>query len=375
MPHSGKGSHPKTTNSTRTQVKPIPNLRVDDDTERVEATIFFLRCQEWMTRKYIEEIRILYLKPLDELYSERKRVIESVSKSLEPSSSGSAHEVIATNGAGDNRLTSIDKVTEKLQQALKALKEDDGGATRGYRPLTREKTVSLADCCALYRLKTILKAMHELLDIQANLDKWFENNKANMNKHKGLLKNLLINALTNFEMAYIITELFAIQQVPLQEIQEAKPEYSKYIRPHVGVRDIEIVNKPLKNGVITRECIKKLEGQINHFRTVVYEMGKNLEIIIQTIVANIRNHHLEVNVKEVATIIDNLPPRYRFPETIHLTPFAKKLLTNASLSVETGDVFGNCLDSSHSVSNNNSKLLTQPSQTPTSRSTRNRSGS
>lgn len=56
-------------------------------------------------------------------------------------------------------------------EALKALQRDDGDMAQGYRPVTREKTVSLADCCALYRLKTILKAMHELLDIQSSLDK------------------------------------------------------------------------------------------------------------------------------------------------------------------------------------------------------------
>ncbi|CAG9540342.1 unnamed protein product [Cercopithifilaria johnstoni] len=374
MLHSSKGSRPRT-KSTKAQVKSTLNLHVNDDTEKVEAAIFFLRCQEWMTRKYIEEIRIIYLKPLDELCSGKKSTIESVSKSMESSSSSSAHEAIPTNiidDDGDSRMTSIDKVTEKLQRALKALQRDDGDTTQDYRPVTREKTVSLADCCALYRLKTILKATHELLDIQASLDKWFENNKANMNIHKGLLKNLLINALTNFEMAYIITELFAIQQVPPQEIRKTKPEYSKYIRPHIGMRDIAIINKLPNKGIITTECIKTLEGQINHFRTVVYEMAKNLEIIIETIVANVRNHHLEVNIKQVAIIIGNLPPKYRFPETIHLTPFAKKLLTNVSPSPETEDVFGNYSDNSHS-GRNYSKLLAGPSQTPKSRSTRSRS--
>ncbi|EJW80814.1 hypothetical protein WUBG_08278 [Wuchereria bancrofti] len=117
--------------------------------------------------------------------------------------------------------------------------------TQDYRPLTREKTVSLADCCALYRLKTNLKAMEELLDIQASLDK-----------------------------------------------------------------------------------------------TVVYEIAKNLEIITETVAANVRDHHLEVNVKQIAVIVNNLPPRYRFPETIHLSPFAKKLLTNAPPSPNE-DLFGN----------------------------------
>lgn len=54
------------------------------------------------------------------------------------------------------------------------------------------------------------------------LYRWFENNKANVDIHKGLLKNLLTNALTNFEMAYVITELFAIQQIPPEEIQKTK---------------------------------------------------------------------------------------------------------------------------------------------------------
>lgn len=54
------------------------------------------------------------------------------------------------------------------------------------------------------------------------LYRWFSNNKSNVDIHKGLLKILLTNALTNFEMAYLITELFAVQQVPLQEIQKAK---------------------------------------------------------------------------------------------------------------------------------------------------------
>lgn len=54
---------------------------------------------------------------------------------------------------------------------MKALQQDDGEVIQGYRPVTREKTVSLADCCALYRLKTILKAMQELMDIQTSLDK------------------------------------------------------------------------------------------------------------------------------------------------------------------------------------------------------------
>uniref|UniRef100_A0A0R3S4M5 DUF2451 domain-containing protein n=1 Tax=Elaeophora elaphi TaxID=1147741 RepID=A0A0R3S4M5_9BILA len=374
MPHSRKRSCPITTKSTRAQVKSTTDSRIGDDIERVQAAVFFLRCQEWMTRKYIEEIGIIYLKPLDELCSGRKRAVESVSKSMEPSSSSTTHGAVVTNvtasAGGDGRMANIDRVTEKLQRALKTLQQDEGDTMQDYRPVTREKTVSLADCCALYRLKQFLKAMHELLDIQGSLDKWFENNKVNMNIHKGLLRNLLTNALTNFEMAYIITELFAVQQIPLQEIKKTKPEYSKYIRPDIGLRDIAIINKPRSDGIITREYIKKLEGQINHFRTVAYEMAKNLEIVIETIVANIRDHNLEVNVKQVATIIDNLPPRYRFPETIiHLSPFAKKLLTNAPPSPENGDVFGDCLDNSN-IGSSNSKLIIQPSQTPKSHSLR-----
>ncbi|VDM13305.1 unnamed protein product [Wuchereria bancrofti] len=325
--------------SIRVQVKPIGNSRIGDDREKVEAAIFFLRCQEWMTRKYIEEIRIMYLKPLDELCSGRKRAVEFVSKSMESSSGSSAQGAIATNKVDGTEGSHV-KVAEKLQQALKTLQQNDVEMTQDYRPLTREKTVSLADCCALYRLKTNLKAMEELLDIQASLDKWFENNKANVAKHKELLKNLLTNALTNFEMAYIITELFAIPQVPLQEIQKNKPEYSKYIRSNIGTRNIAIINKPLNKGIITKDYIKKLEGQISHFRTVVYEIAKNLEIITETVAANVRDHHLEVNVKQIAVIVNNLPPRYRFPETIHLSPFAKKLLTNAPPSPNE-DLFGN----------------------------------
>lgn len=81
------------------------------------------------------------------------------------------------------------KYTARIQilantlEALKALQQDDGGTTQSYRPVTREKTVSLADCCALYRLKTILKAMHELLDVQASLDK-----SVFLMKSKGVLK-------------------------------------------------------------------------------------------------------------------------------------------------------------------------------------------
>ncbi|EJD76362.1 hypothetical protein LOAG_16660 [Loa loa] len=371
MMRSNKGIYPTTTKSTRVQVKPTANSGVDEDRERVEAAIFFLRCQEWMTRKYIEEIRILYLNPLDELCNGMKRTVESVSKSMEPSSGSSAQGAIATNkrnGAEENRVVSMDKVAEKLQQALKALQRDDGEIIQGYRSVTREKTVSLADCCALYRLKTILKAMQKLLDIQTSLDKWFENNKDDMTTHKGLLKNLLTNALTNFEMAYIITELFDIQQVPLKEIQKTKPKYCKYIRSDIGTRDIATINKPLNKGVTTKDYIKKLEGQISHFRTVVYEIAKNLEIIIETIIANVRDHHLEVNIKQIAIIIDNLPPRYRFPETIHLSPFAKKLLVNAPPSPDNGgDVFGSSLDNLLSGSSN-SKLSTQPSQTSKSHS-------
>ncbi|VDK70331.1 unnamed protein product [Litomosoides sigmodontis] len=347
MLHSSKGKRSTTAKSAQAQAKHTPRLRAGDDTERVEAAIFFLRCQEWMTRKYVEEIRIIYLKPLDELCSGKRRKVESVSKSTELSSSGSAHPAIARNiidGAGDGHVTNADRVAEKLQQALKALQQDDGDTTQDYRPVTREKTVSLADCSAFYRLKTILKAIHELLDVQASLDKWFENNRACIDVHKGLLKNLLTNALTNFEMAYIITELFAVQQVSPQEIRKAKPEYSKYIRPDIGVRNIEIINKPLNEGFITTECIKKLEGQISHFRIVACEMAKNLEIIIETVVANVRDNHLEVNAKQIATIIDNLPPRYRFPEAIQLTPFAMKLLTNASPGPETGDLFSSSFD-------------------------------
>lgn len=56
-----------------------------------------------------------------------------------------------------------------------------------------------------------------------------------MNKHKRLLKNLLTNALINFEMAYIITELFAIQQVPVQEVQKTKASYFRYYLLDIGL--------------------------------------------------------------------------------------------------------------------------------------------
>ncbi|VDO21123.1 unnamed protein product [Brugia timori] len=364
-----EGKPSNTMKSTRVQVKPIANSSIGDDRERVEAAIFFLRCQEWMTRKYIEEIRIMYLKPLDELCSGGKRAVEFVSKSMESSSDRSTDGANAANKVDGTEGSHV-KVAEKLQQALKTLQQDDVEMTQGYRPLTREKTVSLADCCALYRLETNLKAMEELLDIQASLDKWFENNKANVAKHKELLKNLLTNALTNFEMAYIITELFAIPQVSLQEIQKNKPEYSKYIRSNIGARNIAIINKPLNKGIITKDYIKKLEGQINHFRTVVYEIAKNLEIITETVAANVRDHHLEVNIKQVMI--------YRFPETIYLSPFAKKLLTNAPTSPNEEDLFGNFvssffrqipIDNLHNGSSN-SKLLIQPLQTIKSRSLR-----
>ncbi|KAM3721292.1 ATP-dependent dethiobiotin synthetase BioD [Dirofilaria immitis] len=355
-PHSDRRSHPTATKSKRTQGMSTPILNLDDEKEKVEAAIFFLRCQEWMIRKYIKEIRIMYLNPLDELCSGKKRRAESVSKSMECSSNSSAHGTNKIDSSGDGRTLNVDKVSEKLQQALKALQREDEEMGRSYQPVTREKTVSLADCCALYRLKTILEAMQELLDIQANLDKWFENNKTNMNIYirKGLLKNLLINALTNFEMAYIITEIFAIQQVPRQEIRKIKPEYSKYIRPDSDTRNITIINKLSNKRVIMRDYIKKLEGQISQFRTVVHEIAKNLEIIIQTIIGDVRDHHLEVNVKQVTMIIDNLPPKYRFPETIHLSSFAKKLLANASLSPDN-------LNNSHN-DGTNSKLLTEESQ-------------
>ncbi|VDO28552.1 unnamed protein product [Onchocerca flexuosa] len=340
MPRSSKRSHPKRTKSTHMQVKSTKSSGLDEDREKVEAAIFFLRCQEWMTRKYVKEIRITYLNPLDELCSGKKRIVESVSKSMERSSSNSARKANKIDGVGDGRIFSMDKISEKLQQGLKVLQRNDGEMAQSYRPVTREKTVSLADCCALYRLKTVLEAVQELLDIQTSLDKWFENNKTNMNVYKSRLKNLLTNALTNFEMAYIITELFAVQQVPRQEIQKIKPEYSKYIRPDIETRDITIINKPLDKGVITIDYIKKLEGQINHFRTVVYEIAKNLEIIIEIIIADVRDHHLEVNVKQIAMIIDNLPPKYRFPETIyHLSSFAKKLLANAPPSPDSGHIF------------------------------------
>ncbi|MCP9260090.1 Elongation factor 4 [Dirofilaria immitis] len=300
-PHSDRRSHPTATKSKRTQGMSTPILNLDDEKEKVEAAIFFLRCQEWMIRKYIKEIRIMYLNPLDELCSGKKRRAESVSKSMECSSNSSAHGTNKIDSSGDGRTLNVDKVSEKLQQALKALQREDEEMGRSYQPVTREKTVSLADCCALYRLKTILEAMQELLDIQANLDKWFENNKTNMNIYirKGLLKNLLINALTNFEMAYIITEIFAIQQVPRQEIRKIKPEYSKYIRPDSDTRNITIINKLSNKRVIMRDYIKKLEGQISQFRTVVHEIAKNLEIIIQTIIGDVRDHHLEVNVKQL----------------------------------------------------------------------------
>ncbi|OZC12812.1 hypothetical protein X798_00446 [Onchocerca flexuosa] len=333
MPRSSKRSHPKRTKSTHMQVKSTKSSGLDEDREKVEAAIFFLRCQEWMTRKYVKEIRITYLNPLDELCSGKKRIVaaeegivnvESVSKSMERSSSNSARKANKIDGVGDGRIFSMDKISEKLQQGLKVLQRNDGEMAQSYRPVTREKTVSLADCCALYRLKTVLEAVQELLDIQTSLDKWFENNKTNMNVYKSRLKNLLTNALTNFEMAYIITELFAVQQVPRQEIQKIKPEYSKYIRPDIETRDITIINKPLDKGI--------------------------------------------------AMIIDNLPPKYRFPETIyHLSSFAKKLLANAPPSPDSGHIFSSFLNNSHN-SSTNSRLLTQASERSKSCSLRSHTG-
>lgn len=61
----------------------------------------------------------------------------------------------------------------QFAEALKTLQQDEGGEmTQTYRPVAREKTVSLADCCALYRLRTLIESMQELLDIQASLDKY-----------------------------------------------------------------------------------------------------------------------------------------------------------------------------------------------------------
>lgn len=69
-----------------------------------------------------------------------------------------------------------------------------------------------------------------------------------------------------------------LQEKVIFKLYILQPEYSKYIRPDIGVRDIEIINKPLDKGLITTECIKKLEGQINHFRSASYTLSHLNEI-------------------------------------------------------------------------------------------------
>ncbi|VDN01484.1 unnamed protein product [Thelazia callipaeda] len=326
----------------------------DNDREKMEATIFLLHCQGWITKQYTEEIRNIYLNPLQALFDRKKKTVESISKSVESSSNLSSQKAADDKKSSDterDNFSNMDKVAEKLQQALKTLQRSNGEIPQSYRPVAREKTVSLADCCALFRLKSLLEAMQELSDIQTSIIKWFDANKTGIEIHKKSFKNLLTNALTNFEMTQILTELFAIKEISRKDIQKMKPSYAKYIRPSSNFRNIALINKPPENGNFTKEFIKKLEGQINNFsiifRTIVYEIAKNLGIIIETIVANVKDHHLEVNTKQVikfssvAMIIDNLPPRYRFSEPLnHLAPFTKKLLANLPPDLNSGNLFG-----------------------------------
>lgn len=51
--------------------------------------------------------------------------------------------------------------------------------------------------------------------------------------------------------------------------------------------------------------------------------------------------YLKRHALQVAMIIDNLPPRYRFPETIQLSPFTAKLLSNPPPDSGSFFVFGN----------------------------------
>ncbi|VDN56269.1 unnamed protein product [Dracunculus medinensis] len=180
--------------------------------------------------------------------------------------------------ASDGAFNEVDTLVDQMRAKLEALRGDTQHCTK-----THNYKTFLAESCASYRLRRLVSMSKKFHRIE-----------------KKLLK--------------------------------------KYLRPQE--EKTEILNESKQTQNDEKALIRKLEGQINHYRTVVNEIGKSLEMLIDTIKKTIEDNKLKKYEEKIQLILNELPPPYRFASSVKLSNFNSLLLANPPPNLKRFSLFG-----------------------------------
>ncbi|CAD5211956.1 unnamed protein product [Bursaphelenchus okinawaensis] len=295
--------------------------------EYILAAMYFLDWNKSLLEAYTHNIKELYLVPLTEHCLRKKVMLE---EALSMDFSGKSSKVIAAGKKleqgvkvelGNDELQNLQRRLRNEYEVQKETQAEDPD----YVPVKKERWTSLAEISVMYRLRTLIQMSGSTLIFMTKTRSWLEKHRKLLGQHPKECGEVLDYTLLCFETICCQADIFSLTPVDRSIIRSDCKGYITMDDPYVGDPDRKR-DEPLVLKENIKEKAKRLESQINYYRSSVNTIASSLIDITQAIAKKIPRNALAVTTKDVKMILERLPPAYYFPTKIVFSEGTQKLL-------------------------------------------------
>uniref|UniRef100_A0A915AZT5 Uncharacterized protein n=1 Tax=Parascaris univalens TaxID=6257 RepID=A0A915AZT5_PARUN len=293
-----------------------PTVKSDNDvTEKFDATVFFLRMQEKMLKSHIGILRATFVQRLEDKckgkYIPPPATASDEHRSTSDSDTESISHRVADKNANDSSTS--DKQRERNRnpspqnepsELLKMMIQREEAERSDLFQNPSMDYGCLGELSACYRMDTLLKMCADLASIANALHRSLISKEGKIKMNEAKLNTLLEEAIKVFRVTNAIAEIFSITPLPKSKLPDDgfrifldhEDEMDFYTPTNDG---LQIVSDP-------EQYIPKFEGQIDHMRTAVNEIGKCLGTIIRVLKSTVPGIQLIDEVSEVSHFFSSI---------------------------------------------------------------------